>query len=343
MRSSSPEIHEVASLLAKRAAVVRMIPPTPMKKQAVDQPEVNWLTHLGQTLIKTAVTAPKKDWFTGLGEHSSLTTGLVGGLGGAALGGLGGLLTTSEEDEENKWRNAMTGALAGGALGGGLGAATPSLANLRWSQQLESAANQAKKEMGGPGLLGQGVGTGMDAAWSAAKSPYVLAGGAQQLHRHGIYPGGTSGGLGRFGSGLISPADIHKLSETPITPGMDVALKKQVESAKTFVANTAGTATPSLDDFEKKLKGDKLPRLTRQTAGGAPYLRKENWFGRLLGNREPYSMPGRTGSRIRGGAGLGATLGAVYLAKLLLGKAIPSQAEKILEQVNKQREEVAGF
>ena len=49
---------------------------------------------------------------------SSYDPRLIGGLGGAALGGLAGALI----DRKKRWRGALIGALGGGAAGFGLGA-----------------------------------------------------------------------------------------------------------------------------------------------------------------------------------------------------------------------------
>lgn len=363
MRSSNTEIQEVAELLAKRAAVVRMIPPTQMKKQAVDRPEANWLTHLGRTLTKVAETeapapaptpaaklpgVPEKGWLDRLGEQSPWTTGLIGGLGGAAVGGLGGLLATKEEDEENKWRNAITGALAGGALGGGLGAAGPALGKLNWSRRLEAAAEENAKNLNKPGVLNQ-------ATMHAGKqllSPPVLSAGAFQAHRHGlIFPTGPGPHAGKwYGSGLASPEAVFaEARDGPGDPRATAGARARAQDARAYVEKATGKSftvgiSPTLEDFEKKIKPGKEPtKFTRHTPGGLPYLRKETWLGRKALGMDPYYVTGRFGARARGAVGTAAAFLAPYLAMKLGRKIMPSQATQIAERIAAQRREAAGF
>jgi len=70
-------------------------------------------------LMKMAgVGDPAKEIVSTNGGSSGYDTRLLGGLGGAAIGGIAGALI----DRKKRWRGALIGALGGGAAGFGLGA-----------------------------------------------------------------------------------------------------------------------------------------------------------------------------------------------------------------------------
>ena len=106
--SKKAHLRAIATTLAKRAAVVRAVPPSEAK------------------LVKVG----ENDWMSGLGNMwnavpGAAKGGLIGGIGGGLAGY--GASQFQDKDERRPWRNAMTGALAGGAVGAGAGLAAPAM------------------------------------------------------------------------------------------------------------------------------------------------------------------------------------------------------------------------
>ncbi|MHC4610467.1 MAG: hypothetical protein ACYS7M_08980 [Planctomycetota bacterium] len=117
MPSLDDYIDGIAEGLAKRAAVVRSVPSSRMRKQAID---------LG------SVGSQALDWVV----RNPMLPGLALGAG---AGGLAGYMRSDDDDEKQKNRNILMGALSGGALGGGLGAAAQfSPLSKQWGELTEN-------------------------------------------------------------------------------------------------------------------------------------------------------------------------------------------------------------
>jgi hypothetical protein len=95
---------------------------------------------------------------------------------------------------------------------------------------------------------------------------------------------------------------------------------------------------PNLGEFEEKLKGDKPATFTRKSPGGAPFLRKQDWVSKyLMANKDPYLVTGRLGSKIRTGGGTLGWAAVPALAWMLGKKVMPSDASRVLADVEAKR------
>jgi hypothetical protein len=295
MHSSDKQLDEVAELLAKRAAVVRLIPPTRQKLASMKQ--ANILESMGKVWDATPMTAR-------------------GALIGGGIGGLGGYLSQSmsdkDDDEKRPWRAALTGAMAGGALGGGIGMAIPNIKAYQASQKDSSRLAELNSELD-PSMGKQVVNTAGDAALAAA---YPLAAAGLYHGQRNLSPD-IAGKWGR----MASPEQVLRAAQG--NPGGSEAkwVNNLVGSKR-----TGPTALPSVSELEEALlKGNKAgnPKPTgwgmpaKVTASGAPHLRREWSLLRAMG-KDPYYVTGRGGSKWRA---LGGTTAAI-LAGLMAQKGV---------------------
>lgn len=147
-------IDGVSAGLAKRAALVRSVPASCMRKEAMDAAP-GFLSQVGSWMAK----------------HPELPGAALG----AGIGGLTGYLRT--DDEKERRRNTLMGLMAGGALGGGLGMAAH---YNPWGEEgtaVESLMSRARGEAPGEESpwqsrinIGAGVGAGIGTAKGLAES-----------------------------------------------------------------------------------------------------------------------------------------------------------------------------
>lgn len=293
--------------LAKRAAVVRMLPPTREKRAQTGSN--SFLSNLGAMWAATPDAAK-------------------GALMGAGLGGVGGYLSQAGRDEEDRrpWGSALTGALAGGALGGGMGLAAPRLRELYDTHQLDRqiAELEAKTQPGVANELGhKAVGAVSGAA------PGLLGLGAYHAHRN--LPEYV--GQGRwFGGRMVNPDDLAARVQAGTASAAD----------RKFVERITEGGRKSLSETLKSGYGASGGKggpwsATKFTPGGAPYLRREHGFlQKLLGSGRYY--PTGTGrAKIRGSLGSIAAFALPMLLQRMGEKAMPSDDSRQLQELYRQR------
>jgi hypothetical protein len=320
MTSSNNEIQKVASTLAERAVLVRAIPPTSTKKQALASPRVNWLTCLG--MAKAAIegpipsappapptpSAPTKspDQFANaLSGYDPLRSGLYGAGIGGLVGGVGGWLTGDEEEDDGGSR-FLRGALAGAGIGGGLGVGLPSLG--KYMQRRD-----ARKwyDENAPTNLGVG-----DTIEAAAGSPLMAAGAA----------GAAYGPISRQMQAK-KPAEIWNMAERGDRGAQrfvkSVLGKGEISWDVSDRAAMRGATSPEmqkafLDKVNAEFKGGKTPgdfSRHADNSGGKVFHRTRAPKPTILNKRlhPGFEQGGSYGSKARG-LGRSALYGGIPLA-----------------------------